>query len=149
RATILNQAFYKLKKLGGQFLLIGPAIREVQATEAVSFKFVHETYTTVTSELHKVAPGDDEMQTLRSLVQRLEGPTIVFCSSPKRAALVSQALSVGVDASNERTLRNAVRWLEVNYHPDWHLTQALRHGVGVHHGRVPRALGQYVVRAFN
>lgn len=149
RATILNQAFYKLKKLGGQFLLIGPAIREVQASDAVSFKFIHETYTTVTSELHKVDPGADEMETLRSLVQQLEGPTIVFCSSPKRAAQVSQALAVGANVSGDKTLRNAVRWLESNYHPDWHLTQALRHGVGVHHGRVPRALGQFVVRAFN
>jgi hypothetical protein len=149
RAAILNQAFYKLKKLGGRFLLIGPAIREVQATEAVTFKFVHETFTTVTSELHNVSAGPDEMTALRQLVRRLEGQTIVFCSSPNRAAQVSEALAEGLTATKDRRLTDAVNWLGSNYHPRWHFAQAMRHGVGVHHGRIPRALGQFVVRAFN
>jgi hypothetical protein len=148
RAGILNQAFYKLKKLGGQFLLIGPAIQEVPKTESVSFKFVHETYTTVTSELHNVASGPDEMATLRSLVSGLEGPTIVFCSSPNRAAQVSKALAVDAPLADRR-LAPAANWLDQNYHPQWHFAEAIRHGIGVHHGRIPRALGQFVVRAFN
>lgn len=149
RAAILNQAFYKLKKLGGQFLLIGPAIREVQASNAISFKFVHETYTTVTSELHRVVPGDDEMATLRDLLRKLQGPTIVFVASPSRAAEVSKALVADRPLSAQRRLTDAARWLEENYDSRWHFAEALAHGVGVHHGRVPRALGQFVVRAFN
>jgi hypothetical protein len=148
RAGILNQAFYKLKKLGGQFLLIGPAIQEVPTTEAVSFKFVHETFTTVTSELHNVASGGDEIATLRTLVKQLQGPTIVFCSSPNRAAHVSKALSEDAPPGDRR-LTAAANWLDHNYHPRWHFAEAIRRGIGVHHGRIPRALGQFVVRAFN
>jgi hypothetical protein len=36
-----------------------------------------------------------------------------------------------------------------NYHPDWHFVSALKKGIGVHHGRIPRALAHYVVSAFN
>jgi hypothetical protein len=35
------------------------------------------------------------------------------------------------------------------YHPDWLLAKALRSGIGLHHGRLPRALAQEIVRAFN
>jgi hypothetical protein len=150
RAALLNHAFYKLKKLGGQFLLIGPAIKDVPpSSTSVSFKFVHETFTTVASELHKVAPRGDEMAALRDLVKTLDGPTIVFCSSPNRAAEVSEALAEGRQATGSRSLRNASAWLSTNYHPNWHLTRALSHSIGVHHGRIPRALAQFVVRAFN
>ena len=150
RAALLNHAFYKLKKLGGQFLLIGPAIKDVPPSSAsVSFKFVHETFTTVASELHKVAARGDEIGVLRNLVKTLNGPTIVFCSSPNRAAEVSEALAEGREPTANDSLKNASAWLSTNYHPDWHLTRALSHGIGVHHGRIPRALGQFVVRAFN
>lgn len=150
RAALLNHAFYKLKKLGGQFLLIGPAIKDVPTpTSSVAFKFVYETFTTVASELHTVNPGGNELETLRGLVKSLNGPTIVFCSSPNRAAVVSQALADGLEPTRNRSLLDASAWLSANYHPNWHFTRALSHGIGVHHGRIPRALGQFVVRAFN
>src|SRR5688572_16194215 len=77
RAALLNHAFYKLKKLGGQFLLIGPAIKDVPpSSSSVSFKFVHETFTTVASELHTVETRGDETGALRELVKSLDGPTI-------------------------------------------------------------------------
>ena len=43
----------------------------------------------------------------------------------------------------------AAGWVAENYHPDWHFVKALRKGIGVHHGRIPRALAHYVVSAFN
>jgi hypothetical protein len=53
---------------------------------------------------------------------------------------VSSDTSISSDAAN---------WVAANYHPDWHFVKALRKGIGVHHGRIPRALAHYVVSAFN
>ena len=36
-----------------------------------------------------------------------------------------------------------------HFHPDWIVARALAHGIGVHHGRLPRALAQLQVRLFN
>ena len=46
-------------------------------------------------------------------------------------------------------LGEVVEWVAANFHPDWILARALAHGVGVHHGRLPRALAQLQVRLFN
>jgi hypothetical protein len=46
-------------------------------------------------------------------------------------------------------LAAASAWVGEHYHPNWHFAEALAHGIGVHHGRVPRALAQYAVRAFD
>lgn len=34
------------------------------------------------------------------------------------------------------------------YHPDWAVARALGQGIGVHHGQMPRALAQFMVRSF-
>jgi replicative superfamily II helicase len=36
-----------------------------------------------------------------------------------------------------------------HYHAQWHVTKGLRNGIGGHHARIPRAIAQYIVRAFN
>jgi superfamily II helicase len=46
-------------------------------------------------------------------------------------------------------LSDAADWAARSFHPDWILCKALRSGIGLHHGRLPRSLGQFVVRAFN
>jgi hypothetical protein len=43
----------------------------------------------------------------------------------------------------------AVEWVGSEYHPDWRVAQALGIGVGVHHGRLPRALAHLIVKLFN
>jgi hypothetical protein len=45
-------------------------------------------------------------------------------------------------------LASAAGWVADHFHPDWVLVDALRHGIGIHHGQLPRALGQFMVKAF-
>jgi len=40
-------------------------------------------------------------------------------------------------------------WIEQNYHPDWPVARGNEKGIAVHHGRLPRALGQLFVHLFN
>ena len=46
-------------------------------------------------------------------------------------------------------VRGAYEWLASNYHPDWAVARGFLTGVGVHHGKVPRAVAQFAVRQFN
>jgi hypothetical protein len=43
----------------------------------------------------------------------------------------------------------AIKWLGEQYHSEWRLLEALKRGIGIHHGKMPRALQQYIVRKFN
>jgi hypothetical protein len=148
RAALLNQVFYALSKKCKHFYLLGPGIRGLSEDfkQSLRFEFFHEPYHTVVSELHHVKPGKKPLEKLKEVAAGMSDPTLVFCSSPDRAKAVAEVLPDGPPALE---LAEAASWIAQHYHPDWHLVQALKRGIGIHHGRVPRALAQYVVRAFN
>jgi hypothetical protein len=153
RAGLLNQAFYRLAKKAKQFYMLGPHIHGLTTglDKRLRFEFMYEPYHTVVSQLHRVDRklGQDDFEILTQLCRELEGPTLIFCSSPARAAKVARALIEGEVGQVRTELQHAVEWISEHYHPDWHVPQALAHGIGVHHGRIPRALSQFMVRAFD
>lgn len=148
RSAILNQVFYILSKKCKHFYLLGPGIRGLSENfkQSLRFEFFHEPYHTVVSELHRVSAGRKPLETLKELATSLSDPTLVFCSSPDRAKSISEVLPEGSPPSE---VSDAATWIAQHYHPEWHLVEALKRGIGIHHGRVPRALAQYIVRAFN
>lgn len=151
RTVALNQAFYKLRKLGGQFYLLGPNIQKIPDGIESAFRcyFYPTHFTTVVSEQIRVPGKGDELERLVTLCRGLDEPTLVFCKSPARVNEVAHALvdaGVGGDAPD---LEAAAAWAGKHYHPEWVYARGLLKGVGIHHGRLPRALAQYVVRMFN
>jgi hypothetical protein len=151
RTIALNQAFYKLRKGGGQFYLLGPNIQQIPIGLEAAFRcyFFLTKFATVVAEQSLVGGHGNKDDRLVALLKELVEPTLIFCSSPSRVNSVAQLLldsGVGIDGSE---LRAAAGWTAVTYHPDWIFGRALLRGIGIHHGRLPRALGQYVVRMFN
>lgn len=151
RSALLNQVFYKLAKRRKQFYLLGPSVIGVSEDlqERLEYTFIHEPYSTVISEIHRVVRKGTELETLVDLCKNIEGQTMIFCQSPNRAATVAKLLIENRVGQAREQLRDAVRWIGQEYHPNWHFTRALENGIGVHHGRIPRAISQYIVRAFN
>jgi hypothetical protein len=150
RCARLNEVFYRVVKAKKQFYLLGPNVQGISESSSDKLKYIsfNEEYRTVVSEIHDVSPGSDPLQTLTDLCQTLKDPTLIFCSSPGSATEVVQAL-LSSGLQNKQAPTDAAEWVAQNYHPDWHFVRALRQGIGVHHGRIPRALAHYVVRAFN
>src|SRR5260370_26736350 len=73
----------------------------------------------------------------------------MFCRSPKRVTEAAKALLERRIAPTSTGLEAAAQWMRNNFHPDWVLPKALRCGIGLHHGKLPRSLAQFVVHAFN
>jgi replicative superfamily II helicase len=98
--------------------------------------------------VHDIDPGDNPLKTLVDLCRTIKEPTLIFCSSPTSATeVIDRFISEKVGHSSIPSV--ASEWIGKNFHPEWHLVKALERGIGVHHGRIPRALAQYVVREFN
>ena len=131
--------------------LLGPSVRGLSTAANVPLRFdtIHTQYQTVVSEIHREGGTGGSLPKLVQLCARLNEPTIIFCSSPNKAAKAAMALiDAGIRFESEDTT-TAADWLGVHYHPQWHVVKGLRSGIGVHHARIPRAIGQYIVRAFN
>ena len=151
RTVALNQAFYRLYKGGGQFYLLGPSIKQIPAGVETRFKctFIHTDFSTVVTELHTVDGKGDDTERLASLAKNISGQTLIYCQSPKRAnEIVESLVESGVSASGQ-SFDDEYEWLSKNFHPEWIFQRALKAGIGLHHGRLPRSLGQYIVREFN
>jgi len=151
RAATLSQAFYKLHKGGAQFYLLGPSIDRVPPNVERAYKcfFYQTSFGTVVSEQTRVRDEGDEMDRLVTLAAGLDEPTLIFCSSPSRVNTVARTFverGLGLDVP---AMQACADWAGRSHHPDWTFCRAIARGIGIHHGRLPRALAQYVVRAFN
>lgn len=152
RTVALNQAFYKLSKGGGQFYLLGPCVRQIPEGLEARFRcrFFPTTYATVASDLIRVKRSGSDLNTLCQLVKKLQGePTLIFCKSPKSTNEVAKALLDAGVTEQTHDADSAAVWMEQHFHPEWVLPRSMKQSIGIHHGRLPRSLGQYVVRAFN
>jgi hypothetical protein len=152
RAFLLNQAFYRLHRTGAQFYLLGPNIRQLplDLPTKLKFRFVATDYATVVSETIRVKPPKEErLEELVRLAKGLKEPTLIYCASPASARRIATALVGASIDDSHADLSDASNWIADQYHPDWIFGRALRHGIGVHHGRIPRSLAQFTVRAFN
>lgn len=152
RSIILNQAFYKLLKKGGQFYLLGPNIENINSKvfpENVEINFIKTDYKTVITEKIKVAAPSTDEDALLNLCTELTEPTLIYCKSPKSANKVAKLLFDSGKFKTNKNNESAIEWLEEEYHPLWFLPKALKYGIGIHHGKIPRAISQFAVKAFN
>ncbi len=151
RAIALNQAFYRLRKQGGQFYLLGPNIEKIPDGLESAFQciFYNTNYSTVVAEQIDVPQGGTRLQRLINLAPNLDGSTLIFCSSPPRVNEVARALVESGMGESVDSLRDCAKWVGDQYHPEWIYSQALPQSIGIHHGKLPRSLAQFTVRAFN
>lgn len=152
RATQLNQAFLKLVNTGAQFYLLGPSIRAIPdvVKEKLHCSFMVEDFQTVAIELHQVTEKPNKQEALANLLDEIDGQTMIYCQSPAstRKALKEYLDMRDIEASNDQELIEAAKWTADHYHDRWLVSVALQHGIGIHHGRLPRSLGRFMVRAF-
>lgn len=152
RAVLLNHAFYRLAKRAKQFYMLGPNIHELPDGFGPNYRcvFIRTDFSTVASDLHIVPPGKDDVTRLKTLIPNLEGPTLVFSGSVSGARKLGQAISEARSVFEPKdTLKEAINWLSINYSASWGMVTALKSGVGVHHGKLPRSIAQLLVRLFN
>lgn len=151
RAAILNHAFYKLLKTAKQFYLLGPNIRTIPIDfqERFEARLIVSDFVTVASDVERVDLTGGKEEALVRLARKLDAATLIYCQSPGSVRKVAQLLVDREVTAPEPALRDAVAWIGQHFHPDWIVARALAHGVGVHHGRLPRALAQLQVRLFN
>jgi hypothetical protein len=153
RSRLLNQALYKLLQTSTQFYLLGPNIGGIGQTtlDQLDCVYLDSWDTTVAVDIHQVPRGKKRerlVEVCRDCAARDE-QTLVFCSGPARAESVGILLAEAGLGRPKPAAVDAADWLSQEFHPQWRLARALQNGVGIHHGRLPRAIGHYLVSAFD
>lgn len=152
RSNLLNQAFLHLHASGSQFYLLGPSVHAIsqEVLDALSCTVIDEDFHTVALDLHFLEKAPSKPRVLVKTLESVQGQTLVYCKSPPSTRrLINELLEIGYgEADVAPELAEAADWAAENFHNDWLVSQALRHGIGIHHGRVPRALARFMVKSF-
>lgn len=152
RSTQLNEALLHLMRLSPQFFMLGPSIHAIPdaASERLKCRFIVERFQTVVTELVALSKKPNKDEALACLLDDVEGQTLVYCQSPSstRKVLAKYLKLREVPVTTNTELLEAADWTSENFHEEWLVSVALKHGIGIHHGRLPRALARFMVRAF-
>lgn len=129
RGHLLNLAFLKLHRRGGQFYFLGPNVNDLAPELPPAFRgtiiFVRTDYSTVAVDVKYVAKTDDPTAELARICVGLDEPTLIYCASPASAYKVTTALLDGGVAAHDSAQDRAVEWLGETFHDEWLVTRAL------------------------
>lgn len=153
RVIELNIALSKLLKVSKQFYLTGPFVNSIRGLEGLGYPhtFVSTDFNTVALDVQTfgIKANDDgaKLNALAEIACACVGATIVYCKSPTVAGLVARELiRLG---HGTPTASPHINWVSEEFDGDWDYTVALKNGIGLHFGALPRALQQYTADQFN
>lgn len=152
RFETLNLALYRALPRARQCFMAGPHIRDINLGErwSGSFRFLRTDYRTVTVNVIDRSAREERLQAFLSDLRGVgDAASLVFTAAPGTAqTLMSDILDAGI--TYETNLGEDLgRWIAENYHAEWPVARGNEHGLAIHHGRLPRSLGQLFVHLFN
>lgn len=154
RSELLNTAMYRLRRTGAQFYLAAPVIQALSELLPAELRasLIVTDYSTVAADVIPVEAetAEDERAEIKRILAEVDGPTLIYCRSPKRVRDVVGWLQQDAPSAGYASgMMETASWLEENISPRWRLPGALRLGIGVHHGRLPRWLPSLAVSGFD
>lgn len=150
RANMLSVVYHKFSSIAKQVYLLGPYINGADGYKT----FKHnptwiesdDNTTYIVREHIKVKPNERGKKTLE-LVKKHKKDIMVYCSSPTTLRdFYKEALhdSLPEDDRND----DFIEWINENIGPEWYINDALKRGVGVHHGKLPRFIAHEMIKRF-
>ncbi|MEH0293442.1 DEAD/DEAH box helicase [Agrobacterium sp. CCNWLW71] len=151
RYQFLNLALYRLSKISRQVFMAGPHISGINFGQdwAGKFTFVQTNFRTVAVDIIDRTKQDDRVATfLEDYLENKDQLAIAFTASPGSARELAKEIIKRDDTPGSAEALALAEWLATNYSPHWGLVDCLRRGIGLHHGRLPRAIAQRVIDLF-
>jgi hypothetical protein len=74
---------------------------------------------------------------------------LFFCKSPNSATELANFIAGHTPEEHTEIVTAFCDWIAKNYHPKWILIDILKHGIGVHHARIPRTIANFILYSFN
>lgn len=165
RAITLNTALHKLLKHTSKFYMLGPMIKEIPLEFKEKYDLVwypsdfrtvavDEISLEIKENLKMKEKEEKKKNDLFELLISTEDPTLIYCSSPKKATDLAIDFVEFIKVRKPDLLSfhenlDVIEWLQQNINNTWFLIEGLQRFTAIHHGAVPRHLGSTIVDLFN
>lgn len=152
RSVALNAVLAKYGRRARQIYLLGPSIDEVPNIERFrnDVEFIKTRYSPVTADIiDRTKEGASPETLIRDLRSTGQSSSLVYVQSPPSAARLMFRLLDQGRYQPTSFCEDLARWLRENFHPEWAVARGVGQGIGVRHGRIPRAVAHLMIALFN
>lgn len=154
RSPSLLKAIMKLGERAKQRYFLAPNISSINESMFTrGMEFIHIDFNTVFLEKHdlyKEILGDENKKSdaLLDILRNNQGKTLIYAGTYSNIDKVSNLLIDNCELTTSKKLKWFEEWLTVNYDRNWHLTNLVKRGCGIHNGQLHRSLSQIQIRLF-
>lgn len=158
RSSSLLSAIIELGKISRQKYYLAPNIHNIADnvfTQGMQFMRLTDFKTVITKaartyEKMKNGENIDEFKKkhLVNILQNNKSKTLIYAGSYSNINKVSGILADNLSKKETSLLNNFKEWLTINYGKSFSLCQLSERGIGVHNGKMHRALSQIQVKLF-
>ncbi len=154
RSSSLINIILKLGRRANQKYFLAPNISKINENAFTrDMEFIHIDFNTVYLEKHDLfneIKGDDNLKSeaLLRILDSNTGKTLIYAGTYSNIDKVANLLIDNHDPIESELLRSFEHWLINNYDRNWHLTNLVKRGCGIHNGQLHRSLSQIQVRLF-
>jgi hypothetical protein len=152
RSVALNAILAKHGRRSKQIYLLGPSIDEVPNLDRFrdDVEFIKTRYSPVTADIiDRSSIGPNPEILIHDLRLTGKSSSLIYVQSPLSAfKLTYQLMGSGLYTPSS-FCADLGEWMKKNFHPEWVLGKSVQEGIGIHHGRVPRAIAHLMISLFD
>lgn len=179
RDTAYRVATYQLIRNTKDVLLAGPYIKipanqdssfrqfiienQIEILDYNNFEIVDKTYTDIKSannyiigeelniDFHKQPNKSDRLIELAKTIINAKENGIIYCSTRDMTEKVTKKLLESNNFINHsfEKYNSFIKHLEDNFNSEWIVIKALKQGIGIHHGLIPKYIQKEIINLFN
>lgn len=152
RSASFALCLYRATSRAKQTFLAAPYVDKVEFGERwnARLRFEKTNFTTVAANhFDRKDSGAAKVKLLEDLKSERHCQNLIFSSTPGRCTDLALEMGEADIGAPSELATDVANWLSIHYSENWAIAKALRKGVGIHHGRVPRAVSQAIVKLFN
>ncbi|MES2545627.1 MAG: DEAD/DEAH box helicase [Bacteroidota bacterium] len=144
REVILNRSFIDTLENSNKIILLMPLVNSIKGLEHLNFEILQSDYAPVAKSFQSIK---DLNKKINEAINENKKPNLVYFSSPKKLEefYFKNLKNINIPiAVND----NWVKRVEEDFHSDWLPIKALKSGIGIHYGPMPKFVQKKVIELF-
>lgn len=151
RSRALNGALARFGKQAKQIYMLGPSIDKINDASQYrpGLSFVKTQFSPVAADIIDRRDFAGSYEKLFDDLSGCSSTSLIYVRSPDASYKAARELIDLGYSQGKKILTDLSNWIRDNYHEEWVLAEAVEHGIGIHHGRIPRSLAHVFITLFN
>ena len=144
REVILNRSFVDTIDKSNKIILLMPLVNTIKGLEELNFKILKSDYAPVAKNFKSIKKLDNKIY---EEIYENNKTNLIYFSSPK---YLEKFYLKNLKSINNPIIINDnwIKRVEEDFHPEWLPIQALKSGIGIHYGPMPKFIQKKVIELF-